>query len=150
MSETIEHEVFGTLNKSINDGELHLEGEMCLGDSAPFQLHITGEKDASLEEVLRIAAEAHEQFVRRQAELREKAVNEVITDEELEAASEDLGDELSREDAIESYNKIMIVNYFTQYDEVSVYFENEEGIFGNDINLVADLKFSNISANADG
>ena len=44
----------------------------------------------------------------------------------------------------------MVINYFTESNEASIYFEDEEGIFGVDINLVSDLKFAEIKANADG
>jgi len=151
MSETVNHSVFGELEKEIDDeGRVHLEGEVSIAGGPSCRVHITGSGETPVEEILQIAATAHEQFTAREAELRREAVNQTITDERLREIAEDLGEEISRDEAVEAYSSIMIINYFTESNEVSIYFEDEEGLFGVDVNLVSDLAFSQIKADMDG
>jgi len=150
MSTSIDHKYFGNLAKETEEeGIVSFTGEFTIADGEPFEVHITGEESESDEEILNKAQAAHEIFVSRVNELRKAGVDQVISDEVLADIVEDSGEELTREDLYKAYEIIMVANYFTECDEVSIYFE-DDGLGGVDVNLVTDFTFSKLSVQGDG
>lgn len=150
MPDTVTHDLFGALEVEIEDGICHLNGETAVGIGGATPLHITGREGQSTAEILKLAASAHTLFEWREEDLRDAAVRAVVTQEKVNNASEEIGEKLSMEDVVKGYSKIMIINYFTQANEVSVYFEDVEGLIGMDVILLSDLAFSTVHSGLDG
>ncbi len=72
----------------------------------------------------------------------------------VEEESEDLSevdyDPTTWEGVIRNCRNLMIINYFTEEDEVSICFEDEAGLFGVDVTVETDLAFSTVEAATDG
>ena len=150
MSSTIEHTYFGKLEKEVEeDGIVSYTGEWTIVEVEPFEVHIIGEESDSEEEIFQKAQKAHEIFLSRVDELRKAGVDQVISDRQLAEIAEDSGKDLTRIDLYEAYEAIMVANYFTECNEVSIYFE-DDGLGGVDVNLVTDFTFSQLHAHGDG
>lgn len=150
MVNTITHDVFGNLEIEIEDGILHINGETSVGSKERIPLHITGRVGQTSDEILALALGAHQIFLAREIEFRTATVTAVVTQEQVKKIADDIGEELSMDDIVDGYAGIMIINYFTHGNEVSIYFEDEEGLVGMDVILTSDLGFTNMGSGSDG
>ena len=149
MSETVEHPIFGTLKKFVErDGTIDLMGDMSIGNRPEFRIHITGSPDKSEAEILQLAADSHAVFLQKEVEILKTAVNTSVTNKKLEEVEADTEEAVSREDALKNYAKIFILNYYTELDEVSIVYQDESGFFGTDIQVEANLAFTEIKVDA--
>jgi len=150
MNLKISSELFGTLEGSNDTGTVHLE--CTIPSVLHFQavpLHITGNADAELKAIVDLAERSHRIFLEKEQQIRKESILQVL--------ASDYGSEeeskIPLEQLMKGFNRISIINYFTDEDEVSIYYEQAEGTdywFGLDLNVVLPLDLSEVSAGLDG
>jgi len=151
LTNVVSHDLFGMLKRSENIKDyVDLEGTISVAGRPACKLHITGSNESTVEEILDWAAEAHRTFLEREPEIRAEAVKLAIPDSWISDLSKEKGEKVTREQVIEAFKTIMVINYFTESDEVSIYFVDGSGWFCHDVNLVSNFAFTDLDAGIDG
>jgi len=118
------------------------------------RLHIRGKLKTGSDAILKAAADAHAIFSAREPEFRLQALRGAMDESHLAELAEmaeemDLDPDNFGYQTVADTLELMIINYFTDADEVSVYWE-DDGLIGMDVTLSANLAFTRVEGGFDG